>query len=455
VRTTILGSALLLPIALVMVQAQTTSKPESGLISSTKYTNVFFGFSLPLPQDAHLQLLANSNTREPFRHVLFGANSTQKGYPVIVIFADEITESGNAEPRKTVLSLGAKAVDTIQLGGKEFSSGKWRADGIYRVANATALRGYVLCISVFSDEKKILDEFERSIQELTFFDPARAREQAGADSRPYEGPPPPSTPASNQQSVKPDSLPFPATQVAPKPDDVSVAKPGMFYDKELDLHFNYPVEMRALDAATDMEIGHRNIFGVSGENDPEHQEAKRCMRVLLDADLEPEKAPQRNADIGNLWVDDLKESKESRRPEPIYAKLLMVELAGDCVPEKLRKKENDVLGSMALSAVSIPGVQRMPKPIWYEIGKQKIHMNSGIGRPVVNGQVASAPIIVMAMSTQWRGHLLGWMFVSNDTEIFNGITKSLVQFGDGRWGPMFVANIGPPGSGTPLTILPK
>jgi hypothetical protein len=61
----------------------------------------------------------------------------------------------------------------------------------------------------------------------------------------------------------------------------------------------------------------------------------------------------------------------------------------------------------------------------------------------------------MAMSTQWRGHLLGWMFVSNDTEIFNEMTKSLVQFGDGAWGPMFAANLGPRGSGTPLTILPR
>jgi hypothetical protein len=134
---------------------------------------------------------------------------------------------------------------------------------------------------------------------------------------------------------------------------------------------------------------------------------------------------------------------------------MMVELARDCVPEKLRKKENDLLGSMALSAISIPGVQRMPNPIWYEIGKQKIHMNSGAGRPIINGQLASAPIIVMAMSTQWRGHLLGWMFVSNDTEILNEMTKSLVQFGDGAWGPMFAANLGPRDSGTPLTILPK
>ena len=59
------------------------------------------------------------------------------------------------------------------------------------------------------------------------------------------------------------------------------------------------------------------------------------------------------------------------------------------------------------------------------------------------------------MTTQWRGHLLAWVFTSNDTEIFNQITKSLVQFGDGSWGPTFAPNIGPKGSGTPINILPK
>ena len=60
-------------------------------------------------------------------------------------------------------------------------------------------------------------------------------------------------------------------------------KSGLFYDKNLDLHFNYPVEMRTLDSASDMETGHRNIFGMPGDTDPEHREAKRCMKVLLDA----------------------------------------------------------------------------------------------------------------------------------------------------------------------------
>jgi hypothetical protein len=134
---------------------------------------------------------------------------------------------------------------------------------------------------------------------------------------------------------------------------------------------------------------------------------------------------------------------------------LLIEIVRDCLPKKLQKNENDALGSIAMSFLSVPGIERMPKPLWYEVGKQKVHMNSGAGRPIVNGQLAPAPIIIMSMTTQWRAHLLAWVFTSNDTDIFNEITKSLVQFGDGAWGPMFAANIGPKGSGTPMTILPK
>ncbi|MGZ4838670.1 MAG: hypothetical protein ACXVZR_08980 [Terriglobales bacterium] len=126
-----------------------------------------------------------------------------------------------------------------------------------------------------------------------------------------------------------------------------------------------------------------------GDADPEHQ-AKRCIKILLDADLPAENAPQRNADIGDLWVDDSKAYKESRKPEPVSAKIVIVELVRDCVPKNLRKKEDDVLGNMALSAVALPGIGRMPNPIWYESGRQKIHMNSGVGRPIVNGKLASA-----------------------------------------------------------------
>lgn len=264
------------------------------------------------------------------------------------------------------------------------------------------------------------------------------------------------TPASGQQDAKRNAE-KPASQLGaePKASDVTATKPGEFYDQKLDLHFHYPVEMHILDPCAEMELGHQNLYGVSGENDPEHQEAKRCTRFLLDADLPEDKAPKRAANLGEVWIDDSKEYKESRKPVSIFAKILLVEIVRECLPKELQKNENDALGSIAMTFVSGPGMEPMGKPLWYEVGKQKIHMNSAGGRPIVSGQLAPAPILIMSMTTQWHGHLLAWVFTSNDLEIFNATTKSLAQFGDGPWGPMFAANIGPKGSGTPMTILPK
>lgn len=245
-----------------------------------------------------------------------------------------------------------------------------------------------------------------------------------------------------------------ANQPARQDFNMTAPAPGTFYDRDLDVHFNYPVEMNKLDGNAEMERGHLNIYGDTGENDPEHQEAKRCFRILLDLELSQEKAPHRNASLDPIWVDGSKEYKDSHKPEPISAQIVMGEVVRDCLPKKLRKNADAALANIAMSFVSLPGIQRMDKPLWYEVGGQKIHMNSGAGRPMVNGQLSPAPVMIMAMATEWRGHLLAWVFSSNDTEIFNEITKSLVQFGNGSWGPMFGANIGA-GSATPITILPK
>lgn len=246
-------------------------------------------------------------------------------------------------------------------------------------------------------------------------------------------------------------MPAAQTGAAPK-GDVTVPRPGTFYDKNLDLHFNYPVEMQTVDAST--ALGFRRE-GIPGDSDPERQEAMRCARPLVAADLPKDKAPQRDGDLGGVWVDDSESYKESRKPQPIFATIILMEITRGCLPKKLQNNDDDALGNIAMSFVSEPGIQRMPKPLWYEIGKQKIHMNSGIGRLIANGRPAPAPIIIMSMATNWHGCLLVWVFSSNDRQIFNDITKSLVRFGDGPWGPMFAANIGPAGSGKSISILPQ
>jgi hypothetical protein len=178
-----------------ILHAQTTSKPENGFISPAKYTNAFFGFSLPLPQDAQLKPVSqNSPPRSAFRHILFAANSTAKGYPFVMVGADEINSS-NADPKKTL--FGTQKIDVVQIGGKEFSRSRWKGDdNIYRVIYGTTVNAYMLFVTTFTYDAKLLDEFERDIQALTFFDPAKAQEFAGPDSQPYEGPPLSSTASS-------------------------------------------------------------------------------------------------------------------------------------------------------------------------------------------------------------------------------------------------------------------
>lgn len=172
-----------------ILSAQTASKPEDGFLSPSKYVNAYFGFSLPLPQNTQLDLLVqNDPPRDVYRHFLFAANSSGKGYPVVVVGADEIRTSGNADPRRVLTSFGAQQVDTVRIGGKVFLRGKWQAENIFSVAYATSVRGYLLFISVSSYNQEVLNQFQKSVESLAFLNPVSAKQFAGPDSRPYGGP---------------------------------------------------------------------------------------------------------------------------------------------------------------------------------------------------------------------------------------------------------------------------
>lgn len=182
----------LLLITAATSHAQTEAKPEVGFVSPENYTNAFFGFSVPFPSGVQLSLLNESaGARQPYRHTLFGANSRSKGYPVFVILADEIASSRITDPKEALRALDAQKIRNTTLGGRDFAIGQEKAGGIYRVYYATALKGYMLYFSVFAYDKKVLKDFQHSIDATEFFDPATAKQRAGPDSRPYDGPPHP------------------------------------------------------------------------------------------------------------------------------------------------------------------------------------------------------------------------------------------------------------------------
>jgi hypothetical protein len=177
-------------IAAALSHAQTELKPEDGFVSPKNYTNAFFGFSVPFPSGVQLTLLKESAAaRLPYRHALFGANSRTEGYPVFVVLADEIASSRNTDPKAALSALGAQKVRSTNLGGRDFATAQSKSNGIYHLDYATAVRGYMLYLSVFAYDKRVLEEFQHSIEGIEFFDPATAKQHAGPDSRPYNGPP--------------------------------------------------------------------------------------------------------------------------------------------------------------------------------------------------------------------------------------------------------------------------
>jgi hypothetical protein len=181
----------LMTLLTVGVIAQSTAPeqptPETGFISREKYTNAFFGFSLPLPQDAPIRDF-NPPSRDRSRHQLFGLQSQSNGLTTLGIMAFEL--SGTKDEAKNTVSIPhARNIRQIQIGGKQF----WKSESLQKTTGgkmhsasyATAISGYTLRVFLISFDPKLAQDLERCIESITFFDPANANDEAGPDSHPY------------------------------------------------------------------------------------------------------------------------------------------------------------------------------------------------------------------------------------------------------------------------------
>ena len=161
--------------------------PETGYLSAEKYTNAYFGFSLALPQQVALLGQSGQNA-DARRHTLFSANNPRTA-SVLIVFADDI--SGKPQtPEQLLHGLGAKKVEQAKIGGHDFWIGEWTVkDAAFFRCYSVEMNGFVVSFTIAAPHKEYFRDFQPGIEGITFFDPASAREQAGPDSRPYNGPP--------------------------------------------------------------------------------------------------------------------------------------------------------------------------------------------------------------------------------------------------------------------------
>jgi hypothetical protein len=267
--------------------AQESSIPvsETGFISPGKYTNAFFGFSLPLPQDSvftGFQLPSTGGT-----HSLYGTQAHTKnglGLTAFIIVANQLTGASSDQAGDAAASFKAKNVKKIQLSGKEFWKGESEQNGtggkMRTVMYATAIDDYVLKFQITSFNGKLAKELEQCVEAVQFFEPAKAQEIAGANSRPYNS-------AIPQNLIRAD-LPY-STRIGQL--SMGVVAGNTYKNDALGISYVFPAGWVINDKATQdkvMRAGHEFAYGDNPDAAREHIAFQQCARVLLMATKYPE-----------------------------------------------------------------------------------------------------------------------------------------------------------------------
>lgn len=166
--------------------------PESAFVSQHQYTNAFFGFKLPLPDDRHYQVMDLSESNKALQHFLFAEKSANRGLTLLIVSANQVLGNAEEEAQKTVFlpgQQGSKGPEGLAIGGHLFwknqTEQKTFAGKVYRLRYATAARGFVIIFAVSAQDSNQAETLRQGIESIKFFDPATAKDVAGADSHPY------------------------------------------------------------------------------------------------------------------------------------------------------------------------------------------------------------------------------------------------------------------------------
>ncbi len=264
---------------LCCAQEASVAVPESGLISPDKYTNAFFGFSLPLPRDSAFrafQLPSNGAS-----HSLFGLQAQKNGLTAFTIEATMMNGALSEQARKAVSEPKAQSVKKIEIDGKEFWKGesqvKSSAGKMWSINYATTINGYLLKFIIVSFDDKLSEVLQHCIEAAKFFDPAKAQEMAGPDSRPYA-------------PRNPNSVVLPSSNRIGQL-SAGVVSDNAYKNDALGFTYEFPAGWVVSDKAIQdktMEAGHQFAWGDSPSAAREHTAFQQCGRVLLMATKYPE-----------------------------------------------------------------------------------------------------------------------------------------------------------------------
>jgi|SRR5450631_927517 len=372
--------------------------PESGFISPDKYTSAFFGFSLPLPHGAPLHDLSMPSQR--VGAFLYGAQAQDSGLTIFTVIALPSSNLSPEELRKAASPPKGEGAKRLEIGGKEFwtRSTEEHGDGGKRhnLRYVAALNGYRLEFSLLSYDSKLTKQLLHSIESIQFFDPAKAKEMAGAGSGPYP-PPPSTTPAA------------PVSQVAQI--NLGVVAANLYTNDELGLSFRFPPGWSVADQASQIEPDHL----ASWEDEKQFKTAQRCTQNLLWVSKYPEGSDTREfnplitvmaTDIDCLKGFKFPTSPDDKKLLKSVAHQVMHSFAGAPYVAQSENSVN-VINTQGHILISLMGSSQLYAP----------------------GRDDPMTTVTCFIFTQLKNYLIAWQFESGSTDgIKDLLGHSTIQF---------------------------
>ena len=171
--------------------------PEQAYLSTTRYTNEFFGFSFDLPTGAHLEPIPKPVATDGRIQLLeLGGPPPADAAVSIVALPPRGSEALDAKTmlRKALdqeLFRGVeelRALSKTTLAGHQFYFYETRRGIDQHMLAAANLDGYVVIVQLGAHNENMVKDLESSFQRLVFFAPAQVRQYIAADAQAYEGP---------------------------------------------------------------------------------------------------------------------------------------------------------------------------------------------------------------------------------------------------------------------------
>ena len=390
------------------------SDPEDAYVTSTRYTNAYFGFSLDPPAAAGLKLVPQPASMDRRIQLLemAGAAPERAG---ITLDAFEY-KNKNYTDAKTMLRnrldqelfVGVEELHGIgktTVGGRPFYYYETRRGIDQHVVLAAEMDGYVLSANLQARDPKMVRELMAAFSRIEFFPPKEAKNRAGAQAQLYQGP------AISAQHLREVREALPGQHIDP-----GKVKGRVYVNDQIGMTYEFPAGWHVEPEGAvepSVERYREKVLGEPLLGPREKAVVKACRRTLLSV---WRSKPQSD---GEVPYDDFGEVTLSTMPLACFPNIHFPEDSKDAAA---------VRQFISGLSFTLPLQRDMSTARTYEAGGKTFVLTHGTIAYKDAGEALSRRISVALAMTVQRGYLLIWLFAAPHEDELRDLLAAKVGF---------------------------